>query len=125
MSHGCGDYTVDAFLEGKPLARGVYDRLHAKLQKFGDVGVHPVKTRIAFMGRARFATISRAGLKRVTVTFNLSKPVKSERIARVDHFGNWYHHHVPVTSADEIDDELLAWLRESYHEMGMQERINR
>jgi hypothetical protein len=27
--------------------------------------------------------------------------------------------------AGELDDELLGWLRESYHQMGMQERLSR
>jgi hypothetical protein len=28
-----------------------------------------------------------------------------------------------MTSAEELDDELLGWLRESYHQVGMQERL--
>jgi hypothetical protein len=30
-----------------------------------------------------------------------------------------------ITSPDELDDELLGWLRESYHQMGLQERLAR
>jgi hypothetical protein len=28
-----------------------------------------------------------------------------------------------ITSAEEIDDELLHWLQESYHQIGLQERL--
>jgi hypothetical protein len=30
-----------------------------------------------------------------------------------------------ITSLEELDDELLGWLRESYKQMGMQERLAR
>jgi hypothetical protein len=28
-----------------------------------------------------------------------------------------------ITSPDELDDELLGWLRKSYHQTGMQKRL--
>jgi hypothetical protein len=30
---------------------------------------------------------------------------------------------VRISSPEELDDELLGWLRESYHQVGMQERL--
>ena len=36
--------------------------------------------------------------------------------------GGWYGHWMRITAPEELDDELLGWLRESYHQMGMQER---
>jgi hypothetical protein len=45
-------------------------------------------------------------------------------IRKVERIGPaWHVHTVTVTSPDELDDELLEWLRESYHQMGMQERL--
>ena len=35
----------------------------------------------------------------------------------------WYVHHFRVTSAEELDDEMLGWLRESYRMMGEQWRF--
>jgi hypothetical protein len=32
---------------------------------------------------------------------------------------------VRIGSPEELDDELLGWLRESYHQMGMQDRLTR
>jgi hypothetical protein len=32
---------------------------------------------------------------------------------------------VRISSPEELDDELLGWLRESYNQMGMQERLAR
>jgi hypothetical protein len=32
---------------------------------------------------------------------------------------------VRISSPEELDDELLGWLRESYRQMGMQDRLAR
>ena len=40
-----------------------------------------------------------------------------------DYGGGWYGHWMRITEPKELDDELLGWLRESYRQMGMQERL--
>ena len=48
------------------------------------------------------------------------------RVRKIEDFGGgWYGHWVRIGSPKELDDELLAWLRESYHQTGMQERLAR
>ena len=37
--------------------------------------------------------------------------------------GGWYGHWMRITEPKELDDQLLGWLRESYRQMGMQERL--
>jgi hypothetical protein len=37
--------------------------------------------------------------------------------------GEWYGHWMRITEPKELDDELLGWLRVSYHQMGMRERL--
>lgn len=36
---------------------------------------------------------------------------------------NWFVHWLHISDVAEIDDDLQAWLRESYRLMGMQERL--
>lgn len=59
----------------------------------------------------------------MSIHFGLPRPLRSRRVRKVERFGTWFVHHVRITSADELDDELMGWLRESYHQMGMQERL--
>jgi hypothetical protein len=48
------------------------------------------------------------------------------RVRKIQDFGGgWYGHRVRISSPEELDDELLGWLRESYNQMGMQERLAR
>jgi len=52
--------------------------------------------------------------------------VIQDGVRKIEDFGGgWYGHWVRISSPEELDDELLGWLRESYHQMGMQERLAR
>jgi len=48
------------------------------------------------------------------------------RIRKVEEIvPGWFGHYLRVTSPEELDDEVLGWLRESYHQMGMQGRLTK
>jgi hypothetical protein len=62
----------------------------------------------------------------MTITFALPGPMRHRRIRRVENIApGWYGHWMRITSPDELDNDLLGWLRESYRLMGMQERLAR
>jgi len=62
----------------------------------------------------------------MTISFALPRPMRQPRIRKVESIASgWYGHWMRITSPDELDDELLGWLRDSYHQMGMQERLAR
>jgi hypothetical protein len=62
----------------------------------------------------------------MTIAFGLPRPVRHARIRKVEEYGGgWFGHWVRITSPEELDDELFGWLRESYHQMGMQERLSK
>lgn len=125
MWHACGDHTVEKFLDGKgERARELFDRFESLIAACGPYEVAPAKTRIAFMGRVRFASVNSAGDRGMNIHFGLPRRLRSRRIRKIEEpVRGWYVHHVRVTSVDELDDLLLRWLRESYHQMGMQERL--
>ena len=101
MWHACGDYSVEKFLA-------------------------PAKTRIAFMARVRFAGVDAISDRGMTIVFALPGPMRHRRIRKVENIvPGWYGHWMRIISPDELDDELLGWLRESYRLMGMQERLAR
>jgi Domain of unknown function (DUF5655) len=60
----------------------------------------------------------------MTIAFGLPHPLPHPRIRKIeDYGGGWKRHWMRITEPKELDDELLGWLRESYHQMGMQERL--
>jgi hypothetical protein len=127
MWHACGPYSVEQFLEGKgDQARELFDEFERLIVACGPYEVAPAKTRVAFVGRVRFAGVNSISDRGMTIAFGLSRPLRHPRIRKIeDYGGGWYGHWMRIASPTELDDELLGWLRESYHQMGLQERLEK
>jgi hypothetical protein len=125
MWHACGDYSVEGFLQGKgDRARELFEGFERLIAACGPYEVAPAKTRVAFMGRVRFAGVNAISDRGMTIAFALPEPMPHPRIRKVEHIARgWYGHWMRIADPAELDDELLGWLRESYREMGMQERL--
>ena len=109
------DDLVAAQYEGRkaPL-RPLYERLVAEVRGFGaDVEVAPKKTSVSLRRRKQFALIEAPSATRLQLGLNLRAAEASERL-RVA--GGMCTHRVDISSADEIDDELIGWLRDAYDE---------
>jgi uncharacterized protein DUF5655 len=111
-------------MEGKgQRARELFDGFESLIAACGPYEVAPAKTRIAFMGRVRFASVNAVSEKGMSVHFGLPRLLRSPRVRKVERLGGWYVHNLRIAGPEELDDELLGWLRESYRQMGMQERL--
>jgi hypothetical protein len=126
LSHSCGRATVDDWKARMgPRARQFYDRFEQMIAACGDYHVAPAKTRIAFLGRVRFAGITSLSEEGMTCGFSLPHPVSSPRFSKVEEVvPGWWVHRLRITEVDQLDREVQAWLRESYRLMGMQERLD-
>jgi hypothetical protein len=125
--HSCGRATLKSWKARMgPRARACYDRFEEMIAACGEYHVAPAKTRIAFLGRVRFAGITSLSEKGMTCSFALPRPLASRRFTRVEEIvPGWFVHRLRVTDAGQLDDEVQAWIRESYRLMGMQERLGR
>ena len=81
------------------------------------------KTQITFSNRHVFACVSFARVKRKTelpmrfivITLGLPAPLDSERIAvKTEPYPGRWTHHIVVSTPEELDEELLSWVREAY-----------
>lgn len=107
-----------------PKARKLYDRFEKMIAECGEFYVAPAKTRIAFMGRVRFAGITKLSEQGMTCSFSLPAPLRSPRFVKVvEIVPGWWIHELRVTESKQLDEEFQSWLRESYRLMGMQERL--
>jgi Domain of unknown function (DUF5655) len=124
MWHACGDHTVERFLEGKgSRARELFDGFETLIAACGPYEVAPAKTRVAFMARVRYASVNALSDRGMSIHFGLPAPLHHARIRRVERIGNWFVHHVRITTPEQLDEELLGWLRESYQQTGLEERL--
>ena len=123
--HSCGKATLDDWKARMgPHARQLYARFEEMIAACGEYHVAPAKTRIAFLGRVRFAGITSLSEDGMTCGFALPRPVKSPRFVKVEEVvPGWWHHRLRVTDVAELDGEIQAWLREAYRLMGMQQRL--
>ena len=122
--HSCGRFALeDLFANAAP---GVLDLARKYVQllcSLGDVQVLPQKTRLVCVARVRFAGLypRKNGFR---AAFALRRWVSSARIVGTADYGpKWRGHFVDIRSADDLDDELVAWLKESHDTVGIQSGI--
>jgi len=125
LAHSCGYATLDDWRRKMgPRAHRLYDRLELLVSRCGEYHVSPAKTRIAFLGRVRFAGVTALSEEGMTCSFALPRPLRSRRFAKVEEVvPGWWVHRLRITEPDELDEEVQSWLRRSYRLMGMQERL--
>jgi hypothetical protein len=123
--HSCRQATL-ADWKGKmgPKARQLYRRFEQLISRCGAFHVSPAKTRIAFLGRVRFAGITRLSEDGMTCALALPSPLRSRRFVRIKKVApGWWSHELRVSSPTELNAEVQGWLRQSYRLMGMQGRL--
>ena len=101
----------------------LYERLEGLiLEQIPDVKIKGSKTQISFSNKRGFAFVSFNPCRKakgrpsvwMTVTFGLSYRKESLRIdVAAELYPNRWTHHVMVGSEEEIDDELMGWIREA------------
>jgi hypothetical protein len=124
--HSCGKFTVSQFLSGKgPKAKKLFQEFVRFVRQCGPVKISPSKTSISFMARVRFAGVAGISDSGMTISFGLTRRLRSKRIRRVGQpISSWYDHTVRITSASELDTRLLKWMKESYEMMGQQGHLD-
>ena len=101
----------------------LYERLEGLiLEQIPDVKIKVSKTQISFSNKRGFVFVSFNPCRRtkerpevwMTVTFGLSHRKDSPRIdVATEPYPNRWTHHIMVGSEEEIDAELMGWIREA------------
>lgn len=123
--HSCGLATVEDWLRDRGThARRLYEKFESMVAACGEYHVAPAKSRIAFLGRVRFAGVTRLTDRNMTCNFSLPERLESARFHRVwEVVPGWFVHELRIEHPDQLDEEVQGWLRRSYRLMGMQERL--
>ena len=99
------------FFDGKPDELALYEAFLDKLTALGEFTTVAHKTQISLKNRRVFGCILMMRVLRKA----LLRPLDSPRIAAVTEARpNRWTHHIVVGSENELDEELLAWVREAY-----------
>ena len=114
-SAGADDLVAAQYSGKKAALRPLYDELMAIARKLGkDVEISPKKTYVSLRRNKQFALVQPSTARRVDVGINLQGVVPAGRLERSGSFNSMVSHRVRVTNREQVDDELVGWLRAAY-----------
>lgn len=112
------------FFDGHEAALPLYEAFEQRLYElFPEAQRRVQKTQITFFNRHVFACASLQRVKRkaelpdpfLVITLGLAYPLDSSRVAvKCEPYPGRWTTHIVISSADEVDEELLSWLSEAY-----------
>ncbi len=110
---------VEAQFKGKENLRPIYERFKTETLKIGDdITVVPKKTTVSFVRKKQFALFKPATKTRVDLGLKLKDHEITDRLENSGPFGSMCTHRVRIEQADEIDSELLDWIKQAYESAG-------
>lgn len=111
-----GDALVNAQYAGtKAGLRPIYEAILTAVGKFGkDVEASPKKAYVSVRRNKQFAIIQPSTATRVDVGINLKGIEPSGRLEASGSFNAMVSHRVRVSTPQEVDKELVVWLKKAY-----------
>ncbi|MDJ0838327.1 MAG: DUF4287 domain-containing protein [Acidobacteriota bacterium] len=107
---------VDAQYSGaKAALRPIYDAIMERVKALGDdVEISPKKAYVSLRRNKQFALIQPSTKTRVDLGINIKGREPEGRLEASGSFNAMVSHRVKLTAADQVDDEVAAWLGEAY-----------
>lgn len=108
-------HTVESHFAAKDATvRKIYEHLLKHSRQFGKVIEDPKKTSIHLVNKTAFAGVA-TRKSAVILTIKSDRQLNSTRIHKSEQTSaRRYHHEVKLTSAAEVNAELLKWLKDAY-----------
>lgn len=101
--------------KGKENLLPIYEKLLPIVKGFGeDVTVTPKKTSVSIIRKRQFVLIKPATKTRIDLGLKLPDKPTTDRLGNSGPFGTMCTHRVQLTSVEDVDDELIGWMREAY-----------
>ena len=107
--------TVQSHFDGKaPTVRKIYDELLKAIRQFGPFGEDPKKTSIHLVNSTALAGVA-TRKDYLVLTIKSSRELSSPRIHKAERVSaKRFHYEVKLVSPQDVDTELIGWLREAY-----------
>lgn len=110
-----GDLVASQYSGKKADLRPIYDELVTEICKFGkDVELAPKKAYVSLRRSKQFGIIQPSTATRIDVGINLKDTPPTDRLETSGSFNAMVSHRVRLSNADEIDRELINWLKKAY-----------
>jgi hypothetical protein len=115
MAAPTNSFTVKSHFEGKDATvRQIYDGILKSARKFGRLLEEPKKTSIHLVRKSAFAGVA-TRKNALILTIKSDRKLSSPRIRKSEQTSaSRFHHEVRLTSAADVDAELVKWLRSAF-----------
>lgn len=109
------DELVENQYKGKEALRPIYDALIEAITPFGnDIEISPKKAYVSLRRSKQFGLVQPSTKTRIDLGLNLEDVLAGGRLEQSGSFNSMVSHRVRLSNANEIDDELIGWLRQAY-----------
>ncbi len=97
--------------------RPIHEKLMSEITKLGPFEVAPKKGYVSLRRKKQFAMIGPATNTRFEVGLNMKDVKPTDRLLAMP-AGGMCQYKVKLTTADEVDKELISWIRQAYDSAG-------
>ncbi|MEM9921000.1 MAG: DUF5655 domain-containing protein [Bacteroidota bacterium] len=105
--------------KGKESLRPICEQLVQEILRFGDdISQVPKKNSLSIIRQKQFALIKPATKTRIDLGLKIKGKETTDRLENSGPFGTMCTHRVRLTNVEQVDTELLGWLREAYELAG-------
>lgn len=109
------DLVANQYSGAKSDLKPIYEKIMAEVEGFGsDIEVAPKKNYVSLRRNKQFAIVQPSTKTRVDVGLNLNDVEPDGRLEKSGSFNSMVSHRVRLEDAGQVDDELIAWLRQAY-----------
>jgi predicted transport protein len=100
---------------GKEDLKPIYEKLISSISKFGsDITITPKKDSVSLIRKRQFALIKPATKTRIDLGLKIKDKPTEGRLENSGPFGTMCTHRVRLSSLEEIDEDVISWLKEAY-----------
>lgn len=115
-THADGDDLVAAQYAGRKAGlKPIFEALSAAVTEFGsDVELAPKNAYVSLRRNKQFGLVQPSTATRVDVGLNLKGVEPGGRLEASGSFNSMCSHRVRIESTEQVDEELIGWLRRAY-----------
>jgi hypothetical protein len=111
------DVLAEIYSGAKAELRPIHDKVMAAVHKFGEFEIAPKKGYVSLRRKKQFAMLGPASKMRVEIGLNMKGVTGTERLITQPP-GGMCQYKVYLTAANDVDKELVAWIKQAYDNAG-------
>ena len=118
-SEGGDDLVSMQYAGAKAGLKPIYDTIAKTVASFGsDVEFAPKKAYVSLRRKKQFALVQPSTRTRVDLGIKLNDQAPAGRLEDSGSFNTMVSHRVRLEQAEDVDAEVIGWLRKAYEEAG-------